>query len=188
MPETCPECGRLFLSFRALSCHLDRYAADIDTRARAWQHASVRSAVCSHRRDHSEAYVANALAVLEHARKKAREHDEQDAVRVEAARTRTLTPGEPQLPPPLAMCSPYVGDLGDVLNLFGNRRTLRFFLRHEQLVRALARAHTLPRVLRRRVRCAAACAAPPRALRSCKPLSRRLVSSHRARRSRTRRP
>jgi hypothetical protein len=35
MPETCPECGRLFVSFRALSCHLDRYAAKVEPRCSA---------------------------------------------------------------------------------------------------------------------------------------------------------
>lgn len=74
--------------------------------------------------------------MLQNARKKARENDERHDERVEAARTRTLSPGEPLLPPPLAVGSPWVGDLGDVLGLFHNRRTLRFFLRHEKLVRA----------------------------------------------------
>ena len=84
--------------------------------------------------------------MLQNARKKAREHDGHHDERVEAARTRTLSVGEPLLPPPLAVCSPYVGDLGDVIGLFGNRRTLRFYMRHEKLVRAVALARAAAQV------------------------------------------
>ena len=112
MPEHCPLCGRLFLSYRRLSYHLDA--------------------------EHPLDYASNAAAVLNHARKKAREHDERQLDHVDEARTRTVSPGEPLLPRGLAACSPYVTDvLGDVLNLFGNLRTLHFFLRHEKLVHAL---------------------------------------------------
>ena len=178
MPETCPECGRLFISFRALSCHFDSYAAR--TRTAPLRQVPVPVPVPSRadispyaglpapsRSEHPHEYTANAIAVLDHARKKARENDDKHDERVEAARTRTLTPGEPLLPPPLAVCSPYVGDLGDVLGLFGNRRTLRFFLRHEKLVCALALARAAAQVADSRV-----------------VLSRR----RRARRSRRRRP
>ena len=78
------------------------------------------------------------MAVLNHARKKARELEDRLPELVEAARVRTLAPGEPALPPPLLERSPYTGDLGDVLGIFGNRRTLRFFLRHETQVWRLA--------------------------------------------------
>ena len=64
--------------------------------------------------------------MLEHSRKKARKNEEQRNERVEAARMRTVAPGEPLLPPPLDACTPYTGDLDDVLGLFGNRRTLQF--------------------------------------------------------------
>ena len=88
------------------------------------------------RRDHPYCYTSNALAVLAHARQQTIEADARRPKQVEAQRQRTLAPGEPALPPPLPAPPPYVGDLGDMCAAFGNRRTLNFFLRHEQKVSA----------------------------------------------------
>ena len=110
MPETCPECGVIFSSYRSLSIHMDK--------------------------EHPHEYTAHAMAVLENIRQHAQQDVLHQPARVEAARARNLAPGEPALPPPPAMRSPYVGDLGDARALFGNRRTLNYFLRHEDSVRS----------------------------------------------------
>ena len=80
--------------------------------------------------------------MLEHARLRALDAAQQQPELTERARERTLAAGEPALPPPLEAPPPYVGDLGDLPRLFGNRRTLNFFLRHERLVRDAAHAET----------------------------------------------
>jgi hypothetical protein len=106
-PESCPKCGVLFKSYRALMSHMNK--------------------------KHVDEYTANAMAVLAHARLGELDNAQQQPALVEAARERTLAPGEPALPPPLEAPSPYVADLGDVISQFGNQRTLNFFLRHERM-------------------------------------------------------
>ena len=95
------------------------------------------------RRWHKDNYAANAHAVLEHARQCAVAEQQCHPCTLDTARQRTLSPGEPALPAPLDAPAPYVGDLGDVEQLFGNRRTLQFFLRHERKVR-YTHARALP--------------------------------------------
>ena len=54
-------------------------------------------------------YTANAMAVLAHARQGELDDARQEPARVEAARERTLAPGEPALPPPLRMAAALCG-------------------------------------------------------------------------------
>ena len=181
VPEQCPECDRVFKSFRALSIHLDKYAlasrvhasllshclgslsrltathasSNLSSRAQyraipfcdlEISHALICRALClftradlprsvpvlrANCRDHPADYVCNALAVLEHARQKARLQAEQRPAVLEVQQARARAPGEPRLPPQLDVRAPYVADLGDLVSFFGNRRTLNFYLRHE---------------------------------------------------------
>ena len=104
MAEQCPLCPRVCVSYRKLSYHLDK--------------------------EHAGDNMGVAVAVLQHARQQAEQRAAARPRLEEARRAIRRGAGEPRAPARPALPLPYMDDI-NVETAFGNRRTFRWYARHE---------------------------------------------------------